>query len=226
MKHARRTVRVGGLTVGLAIGATVAAAQWVASADPLPPFDPFNFAISVDGMTLFHDGTATAASGAGDIAIADGAGSVADAGIASFPGQFDTAFAQGIDSTALSGFGNFDSGFADGNHSFGTAGGVLGTASNGDVASAVGTNGNAEAGAFNAVPSQNDFALVVDPSGSAGSLAEAGNGNADIAMVVGDHSNALAGFVGSFDLGAAFGDGLASNGATDGSFLYAILGLL
>ena len=71
MKHARRTVRVGGLTVGLA---SVHSGRSTVGrlGRPTPPFDPFNFAISIDGITLFQEGTAHATSGVGDSRLPTG----------------------------------------------------------------------------------------------------------------------------------------------------------
>src|SRR5277367_4928350 len=105
----------GGLAVGLGIGAALAATAGTAAADPLSPLDPnvaaasvdavtgtlgtaaadpaalpdLNIAISVDGITLLQEGSATATSGTGDLAIAFGAGSDASA----TGGLFDTATA-------------------------------------------------------------------------------------------------------------------------------------
>jgi hypothetical protein len=101
--------RLGGLAVGLSVGAAMAATAATAAADPLPPFDPSNLAISIDGMTLFQEGTATATSGMGDIAIADGANSFATA----TGGLFDYASAEGPNSDAFVSTGSFDTATAD-----------------------------------------------------------------------------------------------------------------
>ncbi|MGH3971299.1 MAG: hypothetical protein ACRDTV_25160, partial [Mycobacterium sp.] len=97
MSNAKCVSQVGGLAVGLGIGAAVAATPWVASADggsgqpdpsiaadvallmPAGPAITPDLAISVDGFTLFQEGTATATSDPGDIAIAFGDGSTATA---------------------------------------------------------------------------------------------------------------------------------------------------
>jgi hypothetical protein len=112
MAHATRIGRLAGLAVGLGIGAAPAATPGVVSADPdpLPPFDPSDFAISVDGFTLFHEGTAIASSGFGDIAIADGAHSDASANL----GIGNFASADGTMSVATASSGSFDSATAVG----------------------------------------------------------------------------------------------------------------
>lgn len=203
MKHARRTVRVGGLTVGLAIGATVAAAQWVASADPLPPFDPFNFAISIDGITLFQEGTAHATSGVGDFAFADGAFSDA---VATGSGNF--AFADGFNSEADTALGNFDAATAVGNHSFADA-----SEGNNDVASVYDFTGGPGSQAV-ATSGSGDFATVYDFFGSLGSRADA-IGSHDIAAVFADGGTAHAG-MGSFDLAAVFANDLTADALGNG----------
>ncbi len=229
--------RMGMLAVGWGIGAAMAATG-TASAETV--VDPFTFdlndiAVSFNGTTLFQDGTASANSGLGDLAIATGAGSEANAGAGEAygqtltPGHFDIAVANGTESFASAGQGNFDSAFADGTSSVAAVGGYDGVLSNGDWASAIGPLTDAEAGVFydpaseSYLPSQSDGAVVFDPFGTSGSIAESGSGNFDFASVLGDHSSAFAGFPGSFDLGAVFGDGLNSSAATEGNFLVDIL---
>jgi hypothetical protein len=231
MRHAKGIGRLGGLAVGLGIGAAMAATPGVASADPLPPFDPTNFAISFDGFTLFQTGTATATSGMGDFAIADGAGSlaVAEGGFGDFAftngagtvavagdgaanatgNNFDFASVDGTSSTAEAGFGgSFDSAAVVGNDSAARASfgidNVPANFGNFDSASVVGDHSLAQA-----VFGSNDLAFVSDPGGSLGSTAVAGG--------------EIFGLPGNFDLGGAFGDGLLSNGASGGSFLVDIL---
>jgi hypothetical protein len=64
-------------------------------------------------------------------------------------------------------------------------------------------------------------ATIDDPSGTVGSIAQAGDGIADLASVSGDYSQADAG-LGSFDLAAIFADDFHAT-ATQGSFLIDIL---
>jgi hypothetical protein len=266
MKDIARIGRIGVLAVGLGIGAAVAALPGTASADPFSPFDPNDFATSVDGLgigaamaaapetasaipasfdpndfaisvggiTLFQVGTATATSGMGDIAIADGANSraVADDGFGDFAradgtgsiavagsdaanatgNNFDSASAAGDGSVADAGFtGSFDSASADGTGSVAFPG-VDGSV---DSASAAGNGALAEAGAGTLLaPANFDFAsdlanLTTIPN-IAEALAEQGSG--DLAFVLDPFgligSQAEAGFGGSFDLAGALGDNL------------------
>jgi hypothetical protein len=199
--------RLAGIAVGLGIAAAFAAAPGVASADDMQ--------ISIDGMDLFPatGNTAIAESGMGDIAMAFGNDSFACAGCADSPGTLDFAFASGTGSSADSGFGqfdnamasgtnslsdagagNFDTAIANGVNSFANATGVNPMAlGNYDFADAWGTNANAEAGSIlSLTPSSNDIAWVLDPFGTVGSTALAGDGNVDLAGVFGDSLSASA----------------------------------
>lgn len=255
MRHAKGICRVSGLAVGVGIGAAGAATPWIAYADDASPQpDPSiaadvgfllppnpaaagDIAISVDGFT-FQEGTATATSGMGDIAIALGAHSTAsaqngfldsafangDGSVASVGfGDDDSASANGSGSVANAGFGNFDSASANGNGSLAAAefgNGDLATAlgngstadawfGNSDLASVLGDNSAAIAGGTSAtVLGNNDIATVFDPFGIVGSTATAGG---------------IEDFPGNFDLGAVFGDMLSSFHAVGGNFLVDIL---
>jgi hypothetical protein len=100
MVNSRGVARLGMLAVGLGIGAAVASTPGVARAD--------DFQISIDGMDLFSTAgnTATATSGAGDIAIAFGDGATATAE----GGTGDYALADGTNALALAGGESSDSG--------------------------------------------------------------------------------------------------------------------
>ena len=127
MRQTSSIGRLGLLAGGVGIGAALACAPGIASAEP--PTDPFSwidelvsglsvpaqttsaldYQISINGMDLFPtvDNTATATSGTGDIAIAIGNGSNAIAGGASLGGILplgggigDFAFADGTGSSA------------------------------------------------------------------------------------------------------------------------------
>ncbi len=241
MVNTRGIARLGMLAVGLGIGAAVAHTP-VAAADTTT--DPFSwlsgldfssaaaapagldFQINIDGVNLFPtlNNGATAESGLGDIAIASGNGSFACAGCTDSPGTFDFASASGAGSAADSGFGNLDDAFASGTNSLADAGaGNVDTAiangansfanatgvnpdalGNFNFADAFGANTNAEAGSIlTDTPSSYDIASVFDPSSTVGSTALAGDGN--------------------FDLGAVFGDSLASTDAVGGNYLVDIL---
>ncbi len=229
------------LTVGLGIAAAVAT-PGIATADSTAvdaaAFDPsaliaepgsavsgLDLAISIDGYTVLQDGSATAYSGTGDIAIAYGDGATASAGADSNPGILDYAFADGTDAGAYAGVGNLDSataigtdssasvgsgsgdtGFADGTGTSVTAGGennagILELAGNDMYASAIGNDDNAVA----------EAALGGVSTASAG----------DVASVVGDSSDAYAG-AGSYDFAGALGEALTSS-ATGGNFLFDLM---
>src|SRR5277367_3734150 len=173
MVNVRGIARLGTLAVGLGLGAAwahtpVASADsstdlfsWLAgpdlgdlSAAALPAAPTLDLAISFDGFSLFHEGTATAATTTGEfaLAIASGAGSDANAtggifdsaialdgggALANKGAEFDSAFADGPNSTADAGMnGTGDFAFADGAHSTAEAG-----TGNLDSATVVGTNG-------------------------------------------------------------------------------------
>jgi len=241
MSHAKAIGRLGLLAVGLCIGAAVAATPGIATADstgvdaaafdpsaliadPAPAVSGLNLAISIDGYTLLHEGSATAYSGTDDIAIAYGSDAIASANV----GTGDYSFADGTDAQAYSGIGNDNSatalgsdsyasvgsgdgntGFADGTDTQVTAGGEpnLGTvdtvevAGNDNYASAIGNNDIAVAEA------------AIDGS----SVTSTG----DIATVVGNSSDAYAG-VGSYDFAGVLGESLTST-ATGGNFFFDLM---
>jgi len=220
MNHAKAIGRLSILAVGLGIGIGTAA---TAAAAPTMPVDPvpvvsdlplptadipgLDLSISFDGFSLFQSGAAEAETGTGDFAIAFGNDSVAQAGTGvAGAGTSDTAMAFGTDSLAVSGNGNLDTSIASGVSSFAEAGGgdSSSLAGNGDFAlywgPAPSLDDGAIAGFLGGDTGSNDVAAVLDPFGTAGSLAVAGVG-------------------GNFDLGAVFGDALSSITATGGNFL-------
>ncbi len=114
MMDARGIARLGVLAVGLGVGAAVASAPGIASADsstdwwsdllgaaavPIFSTPVLNLAISVDGYSLLQDGNASATSGTGDFAIASGYGAEASA----VGGLGDVAEASGTDAAAAAG---------------------------------------------------------------------------------------------------------------------------
>jgi hypothetical protein len=205
MVNTRGLGRLGILAVGLGIGAAVASAPGIASADTpgtdpfswlagldagdlsaaaLPAASPFDLDISVDGFTLLDLGTgATATSGTGDIAIAFGADSSATA-----EGGFgDYALATAADTEAVAGDATTG---ASGN--------------NFDFASASGVDSDAFAG--------NGGGFYPDATGSSFDYASANSGNAT--PTVG--AEAVAGFDGSGDSASAVGQGAyAVSGVSD-----------
>ena len=118
MVNARRLGQLGMLAVGVGIGSAMAATPGVASADnsqvvssidpsglfaAADPAQSLDFQISIDGMDLFPTAgnSAIAFSGAGDMAIAFGAGAQAFAE----GGYGDYATADGTDAFAEAGYG-------------------------------------------------------------------------------------------------------------------------
>jgi hypothetical protein len=210
MKHASRIRRIGGLAVGLGIGAAMATIPWIASADPFPPpFDPNNYAVSMDGMTLFQVGSAHASSAFGDFAIADGAnsdasaigvddvasaygaGSLAEAGgSVDSNSNFDFASAEGVNSDAEAIVGSHDTATAIGNSTVAFAG----SGGNYDTANAFGDDVEATAGiGATGNPANFDFASAVGnlaiPT-SSDIVASATGGSNDLAFVI-DPLNAI-----------------------------------
>lgn len=225
MRRAKTIGRLGGLAIGLGIGAALAASPGVASADP-------DIDISFDGMDIFHTPghTAEAFSGTNDFAIAMGTNSIAHAGDAIGPGQFDTAFADGANTLVFALRGDFDNAFADGTGSGAFAGGEAGGLnSSNDFSWAFGPGTFAGTGAAGATPSGNDVALVFDPfsTGTSFTSASASGGMFDFASVFGDNSSdwagTFAGAGGNFDLAEIFGNGLTTTAATGANFLTDIL---
>ena len=146
MKNAKLIGRLGLLTVGVGIGAAVAQTpiasadsptDWLSSIDslaggalPAAPSSGLDLAISFDGYSLFHDGSA-----------------VADTGLAG-NGNFDFAIAYGDGAIANAYGGIGDYALADGTNAFSNAGGGTGAnfdnaidIGNNDVPSSVYTNG-------------------------------------------------------------------------------------
>lgn len=242
--------RIGVLATGLGIGAAIVAMPGIASADsssdwwspldvgglalPAPSAD-LDLAISFNGVSLVHDGTASATTTTGDfdlaiaygddatatatggflnVASASGTGSSAIAGFADFhPGSFDYASAVGTNSQAIAGAGNFDTASyfdpeTGANEGFAEA--VLG---NGNSASVFGMDdgviagGTADTGAVDVIPGNNDIAEIF--------------GNGDMA-----NAGANLATPGDFDLAAVFGNDLGTAGATGANYLVDILPLL
>jgi hypothetical protein len=203
MVNARRLGQLGMLAVGVGIGSAMAATPGVASADNsqvvssidpsglFPAADPaqsLDFQISIDGTDLFSTAgnSATAFSGAGDIAIAFGAGA--------------QAFAEG-------GYGDFA--IADGTDAFAEAGYGGMTGNNFDYASASGTNADAQAGndphsEFSDALTGNSFDSAT-ASGNDASAYAGFNGSFDSASASGNVANALAGDNGNGDFASVIG---------------------
>jgi hypothetical protein len=210
MTQSQKLGRLAGLAVGIGIGAVLVVTPGIASADDMQ--------ISIDGFDLFPTAgnTATAVSGMGDIAIAFGNDSIACAGCSAQPGTGDFAFANGANSEADAGLGNFDDAMATGTRAFAGSGagnfdtavangdsssaiasGSVNALGNNDFAEALGLDAKAYAGSIlTSTPSSNDVAVDLDPFGTLGSTAVAGLGNGDLATIFGD--NLTAGALGNF----------------------------
>lgn len=205
MVDARRLGQLGMLAVGVGIGPMMAATPGIASADNsqvvssidpsglFPAADPaqsMDFQVSIDGMDLFSTAgnSATAVSGAGDIAI---------------------AFGPGAEAIARGGYGDFA--IANGTDAFAEAGdgGVGTTGNNFDYASASGTDAAAQAGddpnsEFADAATGNSFNSAT-ASGDDASAYAGFDGSSDSAVANGDLANALAGDNGSGDFASAIG---------------------
>jgi hypothetical protein len=234
MKSARSIGRVGGLAVALGFGAWLASVPWLAAADPDTSWlglsdlvgpggsDPsgLNIDVSYNGMDLFHMGDATADSAHGGLAIAYGAGSVADAGTYTNPdgvvttGIGDFAFADGADSTAIATGADYssatasDGATADSGIAILPGGGGLSSSSavfDSASASGVGSTADAEGGSFDAATASGggtaDSGFM--PAGVPGEIFVGGGG--DSASASGTGSTADAG-PGINDIAYVFGN--------------------
>ena len=213
MINARRLGQLGMLAVGVGIGSAMAATPGIASADDsqvvssidpsglfaaADPAQSLDFQISIDGIDLFPTAgnSATAVSGAGDMAIAFGAGSQAIA----IGGYGDYATANGTNAFAEAGYGglghtgnNFDYASASGTGADAQAGddpnsefADAATGNSFDSATASGTDASAYSG----------FAGSYDSANASGILANANagdNGNSDFASAIGGNADAEAG---------------------------------
>ncbi len=198
MKNARRLGRLGMLAVGLGIGAAMAAAPGIASADsaadpfnffagldPLsaattaPTAAPFDLEISANGMTLLDlgDGTAHATSALGDLAIAFGANSTAHA-----VGGFGDSAIAGTGATAVA--GDTATGATGNNFDFASAGGIGSLATAGNTVATTST------------------------TGSSFDYASSSSGNNTIAL---DGAHSFSGFNGDFDSASAVGQEITAS---------------
>jgi hypothetical protein len=217
MKNTRALTRLGLLAVGLGVGAAFASMPAIASADTssdwLSAVDSFlssaapaadttpamNLAISMDGVTLFQEGDAYAASGSsGDIAIANGAGASAYAfgtnNYASVDGTDSSAVAGGYDAAQASGSTD-DTAFAFGNNDLSYAGG--------DGASNPGTFDYA------VIFGNNDTALSGGDAAGAGSYDGAYSEGNDLATASAQGSDHL------LDIVKFYGDGTSTAAAAE-----------
>jgi hypothetical protein len=241
MTNAKVIGRLGMLAVGLGIGAAVVATPGIAIADstavdaaafdpsalidPAPAASGLDLAISIDGYTLLQEGSATAYSGTGDVAIAYGNDATASAGATSNPGILDYAFADGTDAGAYAGVGNDDSATAIGSGSAASVGSGSGDTGYADgTGTQVTAGGESNAGTvelagndmYASAVGNDDIAVAEAEIGSA-STASTG----DVATIIGNSSDAYAG-VGDYDWAGVFGESLTST-ATGGNFLFDLM---
>jgi hypothetical protein len=242
MSHAKVIGRLGMLAVGLGIGAAMAALPGIAAADsnaldaaafdpsaliadPAPAISGLNLAISVDGVSLFQSGTASASSGTDDIAIAYGSGSYADAGGTSEPGTGDYAFADGTDSSAYAGSGIADTAQAFGSGSFAGSGSGNGDTAYADGAGTTAESGGTQTGGVVDIAGNNDYASAVGTNDVADASALVngmyGSSSGDIATIIGNSSDAFSG-AGSYDFAGVLADSLTST-ATGSNFLFDLM---
>lgn len=126
---------MGGALASIPVTASADSSDWLAAVDSFlsgaavpaaSDTSALNLAISMDGVTLFQEGSAYADSGTdGDIAIANGAGATADAfgtdNYASVDGTDSTAVAGGT-STEVAGSSADNTAFVFGDNDYGLAG--------------------------------------------------------------------------------------------------------
>jgi hypothetical protein len=201
----------------------------------LPAFTPdaltspdLNISISIDGVTLLHEGSVTAFSDPGNFAIAIGAntdatatGGLLESAIAigsndtadTYGGDLNTAVATGTGGDATATDGNFESAYADSavadayggnsNSAFATDGSDA-TATHGNLLSAFASGQNALADSYNGTGEATSAT-------GAGSSAFAENGSFGSAIADGAGANAEAQW-GTGDEAFVFGDSTATAG--------------
>jgi hypothetical protein len=195
MKSAMRIGRLGLLVVGVGIGAAVAqtpvasadsSTDWLSSIDSLAggalpaPSSGLDLAISFDGYSLLHEGSA-----------------VADTGLAG-NGNYDFAIAYGDGAIANAYGGIGDYALADGTNAFANAGG--GTGANFDNAIDIGNN-DVTSSVYSDGAYAGDADLVGNTSGGTGAYDTAidiGNNTNDAATSIGGNDGAFAGAGGLF----------------------------
>jgi hypothetical protein len=245
MVNVRGLARLGGLAVGLGVGAAVAhspvasadsSSDWLSSIDSFlsggavpAPSSGLDLAISFDGYSLIHEGSAQAYTTTGQygLAIADGDGSYASAQ----GGTGDYALADGTNAYAVAGGessdtgANYDSAIDIGNNDLPTTNEDDGAyAGNGDLDGGTGTGSYDTA--IDIGSNTNDAALGVGGSqgavaGAGGLFAAPGDGDHDTAIDVGNNSGANNGAI------AVGGDGnyASESGNTTGEYEGAYAGL-
>jgi hypothetical protein len=172
-----------------------------------------------NGNSAYASNGGDASATHGDFMSAYASGTNADAD--SYNGTGEMTSATGAGSSAFAEDGNYDSAIVNGAGT--TAEAENGNSELASVFNLTGTGGSADADWGNG----NEALVFGDSTASAGGTS-ADLGNYDIASAFGNLDHVLAGAnmldnVGSFDLGAVFGDGLSSSGATGANWLVEIL---
>jgi hypothetical protein len=219
MINARVIARAGVLAVGLGLGGALAATSGMAWADS-------DFQISIDGQDLFPttDNSALALSGSGDIAIAYGVNSYADAegGV----GDFAESIGTNTDTQAGSaGAGNYDTAIDIGNNQ-GSGYGAFAVGGDNDTAMVDAPNSYAISGSTtydSSLTGSNDTALVLDPFGTGSDYAYSGAtdpnpGNFDLAEILfgnGVNAGLATGADHLFDIWSPLGDSVGTAASTE-----------
>jgi hypothetical protein len=231
----RGIARIGVLAVGLGIGAVLASASasadssdWLSSIDgflsgaALPAADAggLNLAISIDGVSLLQEGTASAYSGTdGDIAIASGAGTSAYAfgtdNYADILGTDSSGVAGGYNAAEAAGSSD-NTAFIDGNNDYAFAGGSDGNPGTFDYAVIFGNDDKAYAGGDAQGEGSYDGAYVEGSdlgtahAQGADYLADIlkfyGDGSSSAAAAAAENGNFLTELLGAFDPAASAAD--------------------
>jgi hypothetical protein len=222
MINARVIARAGLLAVGLGLGGAAAATPGIASADS-------DFQISIDGQDLFPttDNSALAFSGSGDIAIAYGVNSYADAegGIGDFAESIGTNTDTEAGGTSSAGPTNFDSAIDIGNND-GSGYGAFAVGGDNDTAMVDAPNSYAISGSTtydSTLTGSNDTALVLDPFGTGSDYAYSGAtdpnpGNFDLAEILfgnGVNAGLATGGDHLFDIWSPLGDSVGTAASTE-----------
>lgn len=191
------------------------------AADVSSPASGTNIAISYDTTTLFQEGTAVANSGGyNDLAIAIGNDSVANEFSTGAGSQFSVALADGTGAEATAGVGNFDTAAAIGDGSIANAEG-----GNFDSAFALGAGSDVFAGGINSAThtitteGDNDLALAIGSLDHAIAGVTSGTtvSGFNEAFIFRSDSTADAG-LGTSNLAGVFGDSLTAT-AENGQYL-------
>jgi hypothetical protein len=258
MRKAHRISRIGTFALGLGVGAAMASMPPIASADsvdsadiatylpdfgavaaaaatitpPTLPDDFSNFAVSISGIPLIQLGTASATSTFGNIAIAQGSFSDANAASGLFnyatadgdnslavvgdTGSFNYASATGDHASAIAAWGSGNTAITNGDFSYSQAGASVVSGvydSNFNTATAEGSHAIAYAGwdgsDSNTANAIGDNVQVYDPEGSPFGAAATDNWFTELmsslggGSTVGDSGNWFTDLVSSLDGSAA-----------------------